>query len=67
LAVKKSAYVLAGHCAEKGLLEESNNLERQGEDVPRTTNYGMTRAGWYSLQKGEQTNFFGRAPRGKIT
>ena len=43
LAVKKSAYVLVGHCAEKGLLQESNNLERRGEDVPRTTKYDK---GW---------------------
>lgn len=25
----------------------------------------MTRAGWYSLQKKEQTKFFGHAPRAK--
>lgn len=43
LAVKKSAYVPAGHCAEKGLLQESNNVEQQGEDVPRATNYDK---GW---------------------
>lgn len=64
LWVGKSAYVLAGHCAEKGLLQESNNLERQG-NVPRTTNYDK---GWMVQPAEARANqIFWTCPEKNIT